>query len=397
MLDVLEHRTDEHVTRTMFFNNRSIFFKIRSKELPPPLKTWDFAAIAAIFTAMRLGRPLHICGPVSNSLLKNLDDFQETWAVWQPRLYKIVPVSADSEIEVKAPTKQCGVFAFSGGMDSTFSLLRHHSGTMGRRTVAPVTAMMINGFDLDLNNKVAMRNATKSALNILDPLGVPLAIIETNWKTDLCYNWNMEHMTGIAACLAQFHGMLDVAIVAGDEGAEQIDIPWGSNPITNPLLSSDSFKLHTEGAGFTRTQRAGFITQHSGLAKHIRVCWKNAHTGQNCGICEKCIRTQINYRAVGVKPEGFITTAGFWRIATIPSGNWGENYYLEEAQKEASKRGVTGWWRLACYIAIAKNYLLSPLWMIKDTIVDAIRSNEKLYLNAKSLIQKFKKLVNKYD
>ncbi len=388
LLSVTEERSESSVTRTMHLNGEAIFFKILSEELPPPLQTLDFAVIAGIFTAMRLGRDLHVCGPVSKSLLSNMEDFQETWNIWLPELYHIIHVSADEEIEPEVTTNKRGVFAFSGGLDSTFSILRHHTKTVGRRVVEPATAVLINGFDLDLENTKSMEIASASAHKILDQMGIPLAIVETNWKTDLCYNWSMEHMAGIAAGLAQFQGMADVAVVGSDEGLDHLDIPWGCNPVTNPNLSSKSFRILTEGLGFTRSQRAAFLMEHSNLAPHIRVCWENAHTGANCGVCEKCIRTQLNFRAIGAEPEGYKQIANFWRIATIPSKNLGDNVFLIETQQEASKRNIHGWWRLACYIGITKNFLFSPYLMLINKLKYTIRKNETLYKNIRRLVNK---------
>ncbi len=388
LLHVSEERTDKTLTRTMHLNGQSVYFKIAGTELPPPLPTWDFAVIAGLFTAMRLNRPLHVCGPASTSLLHNLEDFQETWAVWLPDMYHMIRITADREIEPPVMTDRRGVFAFSGGLDSTFAILRHHMKSVGRRIVNPAAAVLINGFDLDISNREAVEKATGSARAILDEMGIPLATVETNWKSVMCYNWGMEHMAGIIACLAQFQGMADVAVVGSDEGLDHLDIPWGCNPITNPNLSSKSLRVHTEGIGFTRSQRAGFIVENSNLAPHIRVCWENAHTGTNCGTCEKCIRTQLNFRAVGAEPQGYLKTAGFWRIATIPLRNLGDNYFLRESLREASRRGVRGWWRLACAIAIVKNVVLSPWLMLRNHLKHTIRKNENLYRQIRKLVKK---------
>ncbi|MCF6302596.1 MAG: hypothetical protein L3J13_05270 [Devosiaceae bacterium] len=388
LLHVTEERSAQSLTRTMHFNGESIYFKVSNKELPPPLETWDFAVIASLFTAMRLGRPIHVCGPVSKSLLLNLESFQEAWSIWLPDLYKTIEITADAEIELEANTEQKGIFAFSGGLDSTFSILRHHLKSVGRRVVEPDVAMLINGFDLDVENTNSMRVASTSAKKILDPMGIPLAVVETNWKTNLCYNWSMEHMAGITACLVQFQGMVDIAVVGSDEGLEHLDIPWGCNPMTNPFLSSNNFKIVTEGLGFTRSQRAAYISENSNLAPHIRVCWENAHTGANCGTCEKCIRTQLNFRAVGAQPQGYLKIANFWQIALTPSHNLGDNVFLAETQREASRRKIYGWWRVACYISIVKNFLMSPVLVVKNKLKHLIRKNETLYRQVRKLVGK---------
>lgn len=379
LLSVSEERSDTSVTRTMTLDGQSIYFRVTGPHLPPKLELYDFAVLASVFTAMRKNRPLHVLGPVSANLLRNLEEFQEAWATWLPDLYHVVPITADKEVEILDADKgKRGVFAFSGGLDSTFALLRHARHKAGRRNIEPAIAVLIQGFDLPLGNAQALGTARQSAEAVLEGLDVPLSVVETNWKRDLCYYWQMEHIAGLAACMNQFNGIADVAVIGGDEGYDYVYVPWGSNQITNDMLSG-AMNLWTEGSGFTRSERLAFITQNSDLAPRIRVCWKCADTGRNCGVCEKCIRTQLNFRAIGLEPEGFDRKAGFLRIATIPTHSIDDNYPLIEAQRVASRRKIRGWWRLAAYIAITKNILLAPALIAKDRIKDAIRRNERLY------------------
>jgi len=381
LLSVTETRDAEGVVRTMLLDGEAIYFRIRGTQMPPPLELLDFAVIASVFTAMRKGRALHVLGPVSRDLLRNLEEFQDAWSTWLPQYYRPIDITAEKEVEVpkseEAPSR--GVFAFSGGLDSTFAILRHARRSMGRRNVDPVLAVLVHGFDLPLGNDAALETARGNAGDILDKIGVPLVTVETNWKRDLCYNWRMEHIAGLAACLNQFHGMADIAIVGGDEGYDKVDIPWGSNPVSNPMLSG-AMAFRTEGSSFKRTERLAFVAAQSNLASKIRVCWESAETGRNCGTCEKCIRTQMNFRAIGMEPQGFDRKAGFLRIAFIPTRSRGDNYFLMEAQKAAGRRKIYGWWRIAGYIGIAKNCLFMPLVLVKNKIKNEIRKNENLYL-----------------
>lgn len=380
VLSVSEHRDAMSVTRTMLLDGTSIYFKIIGPKLPPKLELYDFAVIASVFTAMRKNRPLHILGPVSSNLLRNLEEFQEIWAAWLPKDYHIVPITAEKEVQVPDFGERRGVFAFSGGLDSTFSLLRHTQQKAGRQNIKPALAVLVQGFDLPLGNDKALHTACQTAQSMLDVLNVPFGIVETNWKRDLCHNWKMEHLAGLAACLNQFNNIANVAVIgADDEGYDKVSIPWGSNPVSNSLLSSGVMGLRTEGYSYRRTERLAFVAENSDIASKIRVCWESADTGRNCGICEKCIRTQLNFRAIGMEPQGFDKKAGFFRIAMIPTRSACDNNFLLEAQKAAGRRGIRGAWRVAGYLGITKNFLLSPVVLAKSKLKEAIRRNEQLY------------------
>jgi hypothetical protein len=386
MLRVTETVSDGTRTRVMQMDGESeIFFRIRSPISLPPLQVLDFAVIASIFTAMRRGRPLHVAGAVSRSLLANIEEFQDAWAAWIPQRYRVVPVTADREIEPESALRDKGVFAFSGGVDATYSLLRHARGMMGRRGVEPVTALLIHGFDIGLESQDGFGTALTRARSMTGEFHIPISTVETNWQRDFCYDWEVEHVSGIMACLTQFSGVAGTAILGGDEGYDWVDIPWGSNPVSNPFLSSDSFVLRLEGMGATRTERVAFILENSDLARDLRVCWQHGRTGRNCGRCEKCVRTQINILAAGGTPQSFDRNAGFARIAWFPTKTIRDNYFLYEALRAARQRGVSGWWQLAVRIAIVKNAMMRPWLRLVSAAKSAVRSNERLYERLKAV------------
>jgi len=91
--------------------------------------------------------------------------------------------------------------------------------------------------------------------------------------------------------------------------SEPYDSPvpiWGSTPATDYLLSGRGFSIVHDGAGFSRTEKVKSLARNASARRSIKVCWEGAHQGRNCGVCEKCIRTKLNFLAVGVTfPECF--------------------------------------------------------------------------------------------
>ena len=382
LLSVTEKRGTDAVTRIMTLDNTPVYFRIAGVT-PLPLQNLDFAVIASIFTAMRLGRPLHVAGAVSRTLLANLEEFQDAWHSWMPEQYTPVAIIAEDEISDAQSEDDRSVVAYSGGLDSAYSMLVHVRGAAGRRTTAPAAGVLIHGLDIALSDQEAFKVAEQSARAALDTLDVPLATVTTNRRSQLCHNWRMEHMAGIVAALNQFHGLANVAIVGSDEGYDKLDIPWSSNYVTNPLLSG-TMRLRTEGGAKTRTERLAFVASNSALAGSLRVCWENSDTGGNCGVCEKCVSTQLNYLAAGIEPQGFSKQASWWRIAFAPVRSKGDLYFLLESRRAANRRGLRGWWRLAASIAIIRHLAARPLLSILDGAKAAIRRNDALYRRLRS-------------
>jgi hypothetical protein len=78
--------------------------------------------------------------------------------------------------------------------------------------------------------------------------------------------------------------------------------PWSSNAITNQMLGSGGFPIRTTGAAWSRTQKAGAVAANPVVLQHLRVCFERPELGGNCGACEKCFRTKLNFCAVGIRP-----------------------------------------------------------------------------------------------
>jgi hypothetical protein len=81
---------------------------------------------------------------------------------------------------------------------------------------------------------------------------------------------------------------------------------WGSTPATDYLLSGDDLEIVHDGAGYSRTEKIGYITKTPSAVSSLSVCWEGQQENGNCGVCEKCIRTRLNFLAVGVpEPDCF--------------------------------------------------------------------------------------------
>lgn len=375
-ISVREERHSQSVVRKVVIHAArgplELFYEISGDMLPPPLEVHDFAIVAALFVAMREGRPIHIDGPVTATLLRNIEEFQEAWALWRSS-FRRVPVTADQILAVQQPASRRGVFAVSGGVDGTFALLRHHGGHAGLRTARPVCAMVVHGFDIPLQEPRAFEHAHRSISDVTSALGIPLATVRTNWRELFSKEWNMEYHIALAACLFQFRGLANVGVSGACEDYGHLVLPWGSNPVTNNLLAGGGFDLHTEGGGFTRTQRVRLICDYPEVARKLRVCWEGPITGGNCGHCEKCIRTKLNFMANGFEPLCFDDRPTQLEILRLTTRNVAQLALLKEIVASAKKNGVTDRWTTILKVAIAKNRLAMPARRLQARIARRLR------------------------
>lgn len=105
-------------------------------------------------------------------------------------------------------------------------------------------------------------------------------------------------MFGIISVISQFSTTVDYGVIASDVAYDEEDLGWGSNAVTNPLFSLPSFPLEFTGGSLSRTKKAEIVSNQPAVLENLRVCYQG-EVG-NCGKCEKCIRTKLNFLAIGV-------------------------------------------------------------------------------------------------
>lgn len=323
---------------------RECFFEVSAPQAARALPTSDWALFTVLFGAMRWGRDIHVDGPVSKTLVDNLDEFQSAFAMWLPDL-NIVGISAQSEVPAAAPATDEAVVAFSGGVDASFTAYRHIFKKPGRRHRHLKTAMLVHGFDIPLGRERAFQRAVTTAERILEGTDVTIATVKTNLKPMLSVSWEQSFGAALAACLHQFSAGHGTALIGSDEPYKDLVFPWGSNPVTNPLLGSDHLRVVTDGSGFTRTQKVAEIATWASARDNIRVCWEGPSTGRNCGRCEKCVRTILNFRAVGApSPKAFPADVTDQQIRNLRVRNDVQLQYLADIAHVARASGIAGSW-----------------------------------------------------
>ena len=308
-------------------------------------KRADSFLLAAIFSAMRSRADLVVHGEVSAGLLRNLEEFQAVWNRWLPQKYSKIEISAEVEKErAKSTNSDWTIAAFSGGVDSCFTVWRHRNGKCGRLRRNLQAALMVHGFDIPTNEDGTFENAAGNARKMLDSLGIKLITMVTNFR-DLGDDWEDAHGAAIASCLMLLEDYYEVGLVASTEPYNNLVLPWGSNPVTDGLMSSEVFQIVHDGAAFARNDKVREILNWPEALKYLRVCWQGEKKDRNCGCCEKCIRTILNFRVVGASlPECFGQDVSDSQILGLRGLNPVQTAYLEEILLAAKVIGIQESW-----------------------------------------------------
>ncbi|MGB3514473.1 MAG: hypothetical protein WBA93_35725 [Microcoleaceae cyanobacterium] len=364
----------------------SVWYRVPAEHSSKITKSWDPLVVGTIFWGMKKGADLHFHGEVSPSLLRNLEKLQIIWSCWAPKSFKTIDVIADQEIEQQGADDSAGdIMAFSGGVDACFTAFRHATNRCGRLNRNLKAGLMIHGVEIPLKQKEVFERAYKNSEAILDSLGVELITMATNFKA---LSLGPDAFAGMAgSCLMLFQGTYKAGLISSSEPYQALVTPWGTHPLTDPLVSSDAFEIIHDSADFTRTQKIAMLGNWPEALSRLRVCWygpqnQSNFEGLNCGRCEKCVRTILNLRVVGLPlPESFDQDISDAHISSLRHLDPTQTNEFQQILIEAEKAGISDSWVNALKLCLWRNRLeakLRTLWYpIKNTIYNLLPGLKK--------------------
>lgn len=122
---------------------------------------------------------------------------------------------------------------------------------------------------------------------------------------------NIRHLDdNVNFWMQQFHGAALAAVAhALSNQLTRVDIastakiprtlPWGSHPLLDANYGSADLRVSHDGLRYSRSEKARLIADWTVALQNIRVCNENPPDALNCGQCEKCVRTMLEFLAAG--------------------------------------------------------------------------------------------------
>lgn len=332
-----------------------LWYKVPSEYNSRITESCDPFVIAIILFAMKRSADILVHGKVSPSLLRNLEEFQAAWSAWCPDLYQPIEIRADVEEEqIRRVTSNQAIATFSGGVDSSLTVWRHKKGHCGRRELNIKAALMVHGFDIPLAKQEVFERATVKAKTMLNSLGIELIPMATNFR-ELPLNWEDAFGTAAVSCLMLLQRGFSVGLIASSFPYQALSFPYGSNPVTDRLLSSQAFRVVHDGAEFNRIEKMRQLKAWPECLENLRVCWQGEEADKNCGRCEKCVRTILIGRIVGMGlPACFTEDISDQEIENIQVKE-GPLTEMERVLDAAKEENITDSWVEALEKCIQKN------------------------------------------
>jgi len=335
-----------HKTGTSRDDDQAVFFDLIGDTTSPAPLVLDGFVFGVIFIAMQLGRPVKVHGRLSRTACFNLAEFQSAWACWRPEKYQRVDIVPDEIIDIPVPEHAPrAISAFSGGVDGTFTAIRHKHKLLGNGSYPLTDVMLVHGFDVPLGKPEAFDLLLQRIRPLVDELGLGMKVIRTNLKEASGQYWEDSFGVQLAACLHNYSHDFNYALAGSGEPYSNIFYPWGSTPATDYLMSGDQMKLVLDGSAYTRTEKIETLRHYPSALKTLKVCWEGNNEERNCGHCEKCIRTKLNLLAVGVSDAPcFDEELDPEQILKIRLINDAQLLELQTIYSYVEKRKIAGLW-----------------------------------------------------
>ena len=316
-----------------------IYFDFLGESFPEPYVLDGFVN-AVIFHAMASGQDIRVDGRMTRAALLNLATFQEAWCRWKPGVYKPVRIEPQALIDDAPRAPARSIAAFSGGADAIFTALRHAGDPYALESV-----MLVHGFDVPLDRPDQFGRLVERVRPFLDHLKLRPRIVRTNIAELRLQDWLDSFLAQLSCCLHGYAHEFRFGLTGGGEPYDALVLPWGQNPCTDYLLSGDGFAIVHDGAAYSRTEKIAAIARDPIATRAIKVCWESADLSTNCGVCEKCVRTRLNFKAVGVdEPSCFEGPLTGEQIRRIRFSNDSQRAGFRSILAYAESHGLRGEW-----------------------------------------------------
>lgn len=275
----------------------------------------SLSSLASVFA-----EPIDVALPISERLSVGLNEYWIIFNRWNPQRFQPVELNCDG-YTAEASTSGAAGAAFSGGVDSFFTLFRRRKGQELRSGYCVDYALFVHGFDIPLADQRTYDLAAMAYEDALAGCGVELIRVATNVRDFINHaGWEMSHGSALCGTALTLAGAVRRFFVPSSKSYTTLE-PWGSDPLVDALLSTDRLQVIHDGAAFTRFEKLHAMRDWQFIRPLLRTCYARPDGLRNCGLCSNCRRTMMVLAALGVLDK-FETFAPMTSPTHFLTTNW---------------------------------------------------------------------------
>lgn len=263
----------------------------------------DAFLIALLYFSMVNGYDMEIKVPVSEKLYYQItEQYIPTMAKYGEGYFNQIKITAPLDNKSIDNAGAVGTSA-SGGIDSFYSILKNSNLTSDSYNITHL--LFADVYPIYYDDKKTRQKFEKTAEHsqkIANALGLPLIKIYSNeykfWFKRQVSFFMLRFMGFVYALQKLFkvynfssgYEYKDFLLFSNQKGSDHYDF------FTAQLVSNENLTIYSSGSEASRMQKAEYIADNPIVQNELYVC--NGFS-DNCCVCSKCMRTQLNYYAIG--------------------------------------------------------------------------------------------------
>lgn len=259
---------------------------------------------------MGLAEDIEIVGTLSKTAVTSFYNAQEALLEKHPHLAKI-NLNHNGELleSLALPSSRKVACFFSGGLDSSYTA----------ETIEEIRSLIaVWGFDIQVWNEKHWKLTSELLQEHADEMGKELILVRTNIReiSNGLLSWGRDyHGSALAGVANALSNHLETVYVSSTHSVDTNR--WGQFPRLSKAFSTDYQQLIEYGAR-VRTAKA-IALKDNPRTRFIRVCYRNKTGKANCGACQKCIRTRLEFALIGAqyRPIGLESKPSFWTLMNL--------------------------------------------------------------------------------
>ena len=312
----------------------------------------DFAAWLALPLAMRSARPLHVRGIGSTATVRNARRLSEIWATWLPGHFHAVCVRFDETLPPSQLPCDTGEAAdadlcfFSGGIDSTYTVLRRHR--EGRR----MWLLTVHGMEYPVADPERFERFVGKTRPLASMCGGHRVFVTTNAYAI----YSRHRVTARRAPIVHGFTLGGAGFLAADRFGDIVmaadcrldqqflSHPNASNTATTLCYDDGRTRMWPDGDDVTRSDKLSLIVTSPEALASVTFCVDKASRPENCGQCEKCLRTKVMFLvATGSVPDLFadVDVPADW-LRAFPFDKQASAAFLADVLHTGERNGSLG-------------------------------------------------------
>jgi hypothetical protein len=319
-------KRDGHITISSWFEMltpvpdlpKDLWYRFPDRYEPCLALNADGFAATAMLVAMYTGEDLEIRGPISPKLAYNLLEYRNIFHAWLPKLFRMVDIRYEKVEKALAASRAGAVAAaFSGGVDSFFTLWSHLPENQALPDARLTHGLFIHGYDLRLDEESTYQAISNKYSNLFHGLGLDLILASTNAYqfAQFRIDWSLIFGAPLIGAALLLSPLIDRFYVPSGLSYNEL-APQGSSALVDHLLSTESLDIIHHGASTTRFDKIVTLSKWPLTYQHLRVCTKKHQSAalKNCSSCHKCYRTMAALTILNALPK-YTTFAPklYWR------------------------------------------------------------------------------------